>query len=244
MKARAWISSTTFSKAYLRVAWESRGSLMEYERRGFAQFFYVVLCGHVECLLSQRIKSRTESLRYFAQLRNLPPEKIKIGETVHSYPVGGLVDSLNLLLSATASDAENAPVARLIEIYSRVFPVKLSEFIGKDLKADLEALAGLRNLFAHGRDVFMEFDGPMLEKGTLDGNPLKQPAQRLYEVGLIKNFEINGRNHNDFHAIFYSDAVLLHFYNAVSLIDEKIRNDSSHAIEHMKWMLPPLPKIN
>ena len=233
-----------FSKAYLRVAWESRASLTEYERRGFAQFFYVVLCGHIECLLSQRIKNRVESLRYFTRLRNLPPEKVRIGEIDHSYPVDGLVDSLNLVLSAVSNEAENAPIAKLTEIYGRVFPIKLSDTIGKDLKADLDSLAGLRNLFAHGRDIFMEFDGPMMERGTLDGNPLKQPAQRLHEVGLIKSFEIDGRNHNDFHAIFYSDEVLLHFHNAVSLIDEKMRNDPSHPIEHMKWLLPALPKLN
>jgi hypothetical protein len=52
MESRIWISTTTYSKAYLAVAWERRKQLKDYEARGFAQFVYLTLSAHLAAVFA------------------------------------------------------------------------------------------------------------------------------------------------------------------------------------------------
>lgn len=116
-----------------------------------------------------------------------------------------------------------------MEIFAWVFPEKLRDVIGSELHEDMIALSDLRNIFAHGRQIFMDFygEGFLDLLGSLDGNPLKKPANRLFKVGIIKSLEITGQNHNDFYAVFYSDDAMLYFYRAVNSIEEKLEANST-----------------
>jgi hypothetical protein len=58
MKSRTWISTTTYSKAYLAVAWEKRHELKDYKRRGFAQFVYLTISAHLEGVLAELLSKR------------------------------------------------------------------------------------------------------------------------------------------------------------------------------------------
>lgn len=247
MTARAWISTTTFSRAYLLVAWKSRDQLKEYERRGFAQFFYLTICGHVEGLLASVIKSRLDSIKML-RWHPIPPMQIKDGDTVHSCSFDPVVESMERIISTLSDDTESAPLARLIDLHSRVFPQPLSDIVGSDLHQDLNALASLRNLFAHGRDLFMKFDmkfdDPLAGKATLDKNPLQLPAQRLQAAKIIKDFNITGQNYHDFQAVFFGDEALLYFYRAVQDIEKKLRAFCTFLPETMRVTFPTLPDLN
>lgn len=243
MTARAWISTTTFSKAYLLVAWKSRDQLKEYERRGFAQFFYLTICGHVEGLLASVIKSRLHSinmLRWYP----IPPMQVEDGDTVHSCPFDPVVESMERIISTLGDEIDSAPLAKLIELHSKVFPQALSDIVGSDLHQDLLALAYLRNLFAHGRDLFMKFDNAFAGKATLDKNPLQLPAQRLQAAKIIKDFNITGQNYNDFQAVFFGDEALLYFYRAVQDIEKKLRAFCTFLPETRLPTFPTLPDLD
>lgn len=122
-----------------------------------------------------------------------------------------------------------------------MFSQSLKEVVGKELHEDLTALASLRNLFAHGRDLFIEFDAPFAEKATLDKNPLQKPAQRLHQVGIIKDFNITGQNYDEFQTLFFSDEALLHFYQAVQKIEESLMNSIRFLPDKAMPFLQKLP---
>jgi hypothetical protein len=224
MASRIRISTTVFSKAYLAIAWKSRDDLTGYEKRGFVQFSYLTICEHVESLLSSIIKRRIDSIKHMLHWDKLPPIQFKNEDKIHYCELEPLVESLLRVLSRVADDTENAPLSKLIDLYSKVFSQSLKEVVGKELHEDLTALASLRNLFAHGRDLFIEFDAPFAEKATLDKNPLQKPAQRLHQVGIIKDFNITGQNYDEFQTLFFSDEALLYFYQAVQKIEESLMN--------------------
>jgi hypothetical protein len=143
-------------------------------------------------------------------------------------------------------DVNSAPLCKLIESFNNIFPENLKNLIGADLDSDIRALANLRNLFAHGRNLMMEFEvsDSFTLKGTLDSNQLKLPAERLYKAGLIKNFDMDSINYNEFHSIFYSDEVLLYFYKAIENIDIKLKSFAVFPVERNMFnfnsSLPPL----
>ncbi|MBD2086540.1 hypothetical protein H6F52_16405 [Coleofasciculus sp. FACHB-542] len=240
MSSRVKISTSIFSKAYLAVAWKSRNELTDYERRGFAQFFYLTICGHIESLLSSIIKVRINSIRYMVRWEAVPPMQFNDGGQIHHCELKPVIDSVLQIVSLVAKDTENAPLNKLFELYSKVFSQSLKEITGKDLYEDLDALASLRNLFAHGRDLFIEFDGPFPDKATLDNNPLQKPAQRLFKAGIIKDFNITGRNYDKFQALFYSDEVLLYFYRSVQKIEDVLIKSIGFMPEKSMTYMPPL----
>jgi hypothetical protein len=244
MPARAHISTNTFSKAYLAVAWKSRNELQDYERRGFGQFFYLTICGHIESLLSVIIKQRVDSIKLMVRWDELPSWKYTVEGQVHNCKIDPLVESLWNIMSVMNSECENAPLGKLTELYNKVFSRKISEIIEKDLSDDLNALVSLRNLFAHGRDLFIDFDDS-LEKGNLDTSPLKKPAERLHLAGII---EISNLKSNlvEFHSAFYSDKALLYFYNSVQRIEKKLLSSMDFLPEKVSipiYLLSPLPDL-
>lgn len=243
MSSRAWISPSGFSTAFLTKAWQERTSLTFYERRGFGQFFYLTICQHLEHVLSTQIKMRLEFMRNILADDRLPPIKFVDGETTHECPVTPLCESLRVLTSSTIGDCETAPLRKLVDIHRSVFPQKLSEIIGKELNRDLDALAALRNLFAHGRDLFMDFDDHEIRKGTPDGNPLKLPAQVLCAAGIIDSSNITGQNWQDFHDTFYSDKALLYFHTSVKNIEQRLREFHPFLPEVKLPMLAKFPEI-
>jgi hypothetical protein len=249
MTSRAGISTSNFNKAYIAIAWNARHDLHEHEKRGFAQFFYLTMCGHIESVLSAIIKERMRSIRYMLPWNNLPPMRFEKDEATGRVPeyhsLKPLYESLLKIISVVESDTDNAPLGKLIELYNKVFQQTLKDVIGKDLYEDLDALASLRNLFAHGRDLFIEFTGSWNDdvKGTLDKNPLQKPAQRLHRAGIVKDFDITMQNYIDFHTYFYNDDALMYFYNSVKKIEERLATFVDFPPEVMSRHFMRLPDL-
>lgn len=245
--ARISTSTSTFSKSFLVKAWEARNELMDYERRGFAQFFYLTLCGHIESELSLVITLRLQLINRAFRGNTLPPMKWKIDEIEHEFPLDPLIQSISKITARLEAEVKSAPLNKLMdELFGRVFPEKLSKVVGTELFGDLQSLAKLRNLSAHGRDLTMEFEVDDFSdfKGTLDNNVLKQPAERLHHAGVINDFDINGNNYDDFLSIFYSDAAMRYFYNAAQGVEIKLRSLGMFPPEQ-SWHLrhPQLPPL-
>lgn len=244
-RGRAFISTSTFSKSFLAKAWEARRELLDYEKRGFAQFFYLTLCGHIESELAFTIVRRLHFISRIVRWDALPPMKYKNQDVEQECPLDPLIQSIQQIAQRLEADVESAPLSKLIELFGRVFPESLRDILGSELFEDMNSLAVLRNIFAHGRNLTMDFEGEDWSsfKGTLDGNALKKPAERLYHAGIITSFDINGENYNDFHASFYSDDAMLYFYKAVQSIEARLESFSPFPPEQ-RWSvqakLPPL----
>ena len=118
-KGRIFISTSVFNKAYLKRAWAERGALADYERRGFAQFFYLTICGHLESLIAEVIKARLRSIRTMLPWDQLGVmEYTKDGER-YSCSLQPLVSSLFALLGSSEETAEQAPFEQLRKLYSK-----------------------------------------------------------------------------------------------------------------------------
>lgn len=242
---RISISTSRFNKSFLAKAWEARKDLLDYERRGFAQFFYLTLCSHIESELAHTITRRLRFITRIVRWDALPPMKWQNGDTEGVCSLDPIVQSVQHIAKRLEADVETAPLARLVDLFARVFPESLRDVLGPDLYGDMESLSVLRNLFAHGRNLTMELEGEdhSTSKGTLDGNPLKKPAATLRRAGIIKDFDITGNNYNDFHSHFYADDAMLYFYKAAQSIETQLESftpfpPEGHWITHDK--LPSL----
>jgi hypothetical protein len=85
--------------------------------------------------------------------------------------------------------------------------------IGPELKKDLDALASLRNYFAHGRSLQFKLPPDSIRESNLDSNNLKQPVERLHAAGIIKKMGFTSRDYTEILAQLYSDDAVLYFHN-------------------------------
>lgn len=244
---RISISTTVFSKAYLATAWKDRGELQDYEKRGFGQFFYLTICSHLESVIAEIIQKRLESIQFMVGWETLPPIQFEVDNQIQEYSLSPVYTSLLSIVAQIKNDSHNAHLMRLIEIYNRVFSPSIRDVLGKNLYEDLMALASLRNLFAHGRELFFEIEDLSKDlskaKLTLDANPLHQPAQRLHEAGLIKNMNITGQNYSEFESVFYGDGALLYFYKVAKQIEERLKESVAFFPEKDFFTTPGLPEL-
>lgn len=118
--------------------------------------------------------------------------RFKQADQKHLCDLRPLYESLLRIVGALEDQSRTAPLNKLIELYNVTFSPVLREVIGTDLNDDLLALASLRNLFAHGRDFFLEFKWQVDGAGyaCLDSNPIKQPALRLQKAGIIRDLNV------------------------------------------------------
>ena len=245
MPSRTWISTTTYSKAYLAVAWQSRHQLKDYERRGFAQFVYLTMSAHLEGALAELLRKRCDSLRYMVRWETLPSMQFTQDKQKHLCDLKPLYESLLRVLTALEEESHTAPLTKLTELYNVLFSPSVRDIVGKELHEDLLALASLRNLFAHGRDFFLEFEDPfnVAAYASLDSNPIQRPALRLHAAGVIKDLKITGQTHGDFQSAFFADDALLYFYRAVEQIEQKLSEAMTFLPEKSMWHYPKLPKL-
>ncbi len=181
--------------AFLRVMWSERARLQLIERSGFSQFFYLTLCGFIESALALVIKRRLHSIRSLSYKAS--PVRFDDNGLEHALTNQAIVDSLSIYMEASMSSLSSAPLGKLTELYSQLFPEKLVDVLGKDLFDDVQALVALRNLFAHGRDIYLELVGELGGDAqvVLDGNPLQKPLSRLVAAGLLETTKATASNH-------------------------------------------------
>jgi hypothetical protein len=165
------------------------------------------------------------------------------GEQTHACDIKPVYESLFRVVDSIAEESHTAPLGKLIELHNTLFSPPLRGVLGKELHEDVLALASLRNLFAHGRELFLEFDDPFAGRATLDANPIQPPALRLHRAGIIKDLKITGQNHDEFHSTFYGDGALLYFYTAVQQVEQKLIESVAFLPEKQLWTVDPLPNL-
>ncbi|QFS52873.1 hypothetical protein [Nostoc sphaeroides] len=247
MKTRGSFPTSNYNTAYIARAWGMHKELEEREKRGFYQFFYLTICGHIESILSSVINARLDSINWLLQWDKIPPANYNENNITSLCDQKTVVESLLKIISAFENETENAPLGKLIDLHNKIFNKKLSELIGKELYEDLNAVASLRNLFAHGRNLFVEFkfDAPLTDgEVTLDYNPLKKAFDRLLRAGIINNpSNFNLQNYGDFLVSFYNDDAFLYFYRAIQEVEEKLDNSIEFPPERAKRFFVRLPDL-
>ncbi len=174
----------------------------------------------------------------------IPPFQYKENDVSKEHSSQPICDSVLNIIDAVESETKNAPLNKLMEQYNKIFQQSLKDVIEKDLYDDLLALASLRNLFAHGRDLFIEFTGSWDNaQGTLDKNPLQKAAIRLYHAGIISDLNITMQNYIDFTDIFYNDDALLYFYQSAQKVEDKLGNFLDFPPESFSRYFMKLPDL-
>jgi hypothetical protein len=236
------ISTTTFSRAYLQRAWEQRGTLAEYERNGFGQFFYLTTTGHLEASMAEIMSRRVMYSR--AVIAQLKDKNFSWQDQMDAsdYVVRPIHDTLMNLLLFFDRKIEKAPLEPLIELFQDVFAIKLPELLG-DAYQDLKALANLRNVFAHGRDFWLRFEQDEDNLSSLEKNPLLLPAQRLLAANVLTTLRFDSWTHPDFQRAFFSDGAMLYFLGRARHIEALLKNVLTFAPETQMPLMISLPEL-
>lgn len=194
--------------------------------------------------INARIGTAMNSIKW----DNFAPKKFTDHGVAKLCPLDPVTTSIKSILARLRDEVEVAPLSKLTELYSTVFSKKISEMIGLELNYDLLALTSIRNLFAHGRNFFLEFKEPtdefaMPSEITLDSHPLKAAAERLRKASLIEDIDYNGVNHDQLRSAFYGDGALLYFYEKVNEIEKQLVASQNFEPEKFHLYLPPLPSL-
>jgi len=244
MTSQALFPTNNHSKAFIAYVWGIRAELEESQRRGFYQFLYLTICAHIESLLFSIIKARLHSIQ--ATWYSIPPMNYTENNISSLQDRKVVVESGLKIIKSLEKDIEKASLDKLIEIHNKIFKRKLSELISRKLYEDLKALPSLRNSFAHGRDLFLEFklDAFSTEKLDFDSNPLKPAFDRLVRANIAENISsFNFENYNDLIALFYSDNACLYFYNAIQEIEKELNNSIEFPPEKRRRFSVALPNL-
>ncbi len=241
--------------AYLHAAWNSRFALKGPERIGFAQFFYSFINTHLESRLCSLIDLRLESMRTYVQeaSHNLAYylTHVKPGDAsmrfrsldADSHPA---FYSLHKMINEKGDLLTTAPIGRLMRIYDSIFPTPLRTILGDELKLDLDAVISMRNVFAHGRRITIDHEGPMgAGAAQLDSSTLKDAAARLKQTGILpKDETVSVENYHLWERSIFADAALMYFYGKIVEIDDKVKGCPTSRQEADKISkLPKLPEL-
>lgn len=161
-------------KAYLAKAWAVRAELTDYERRGFAQFFYLTVCGHLEAVLVAHIKARLFSMSAF-KWHNAPNMKFKDMESPMSRFEDESEDQIRRNLSAGAYSS-----ARQLHEAQEILAKKASE---------REALVQEAKRFNERQTLAAEVSNQIGERQAVaaeSANQLAKEANRLskWAIGI------------------------------------------------------------
>jgi hypothetical protein len=222
MKHRQYIRSSSTGVAYLIRAWEDRTNLESHERRGFGQHFYMMLSSHLESVICRKICLRFDAIHTFVgEPSRVKPLQMGTPQGIETIDPASICLSIRRICDRRKQDIAKAAYERLKEEYRVAFAKPLPEVLGQDLFADLEALFVLRNILAHGREIYLEHEidpeGVCREK--LDGNPLKTPIDRLVQAGILERPILPTFTIDRFLTFLSMDEALRYFYESSQQIE-------------------------
>jgi hypothetical protein len=247
-------ASQDSNMAYLHAVWNSRLSLKDQEKLGFAQFFYIFLNTHIESQLVALINFRLDSIRNFVQTAS----RDRVYHLTHTlksgapYPKAKEIDthpsfhSIHKMVTEKYEGLKSASIGRLIKTYDSLFLQSLKAAIGEDLKRDLDAVSSMRNIFAHGRRIGIDLENSSgILKANIESSTLKEAVQRLQKANLLSKVEpTSAHNYHLWESSIFSDSALLYFYNRIMLIDSKLKDCECSLQERARIALMPcLPEL-
>lgn len=200
----------------------------------------MTICGHIEAVISTRIKSRLKSIEIFIQKSTVDPARFQTKDELETIPIDALVDSIQSINTSLQREVRSAPLSKLVDIFRTVFPSNLQAALGPLNYSALFALADLRNAFAHSREII--FNVELGGEKTLEGSALEKPIKLLRQVNIAQPAGKNDQS-SDFD-ILYQDVALLFFFRRVKEIEEKLIEYTQFGpSDFPDYTVPNLPEI-
>jgi len=189
--------------------------MLEYERRGFFQFLYVTACGHAESVICDYLKS---SLFYplldIKTAKTFPERKMTIEETEYSVSTEPEQRAVQRILERTIEDLDKAPFERIDLLHKTIVGSSIREIIGPDLHDNLKGLISVRNLLAHGRELYVEIDESFCTDASFEQHPLLNAIKSLRQNKLFNTENADTYDAHEAQGIIYRDDVVRHFWNS------------------------------
>lgn len=211
---RIGISTIAYSKAYITKSWENHAQMLDYERRGFFQFLYITACGHAESVICDYLKSILfHPLLDIKKATSFPDRKMTIGETELSVSTEPEQSAIRRILERTVEEIEKAPFDRIESLHKLIVGSSIRETIGPDLHDSLKGLVSVRNLLAHGRELYVEIDESFSADTSFESHPLENAIKSLRQAKLFNTEQSDTYDAQDAKGVIYQDEVVRHFWN-------------------------------
>jgi len=214
--------------------------LSENERKGFAQYFYLTMCGHLEAVLAECINVRLRAIEMFVSKDSVQPASFRSGENIETVSIDPLIGSIRGMSNSLNKQVKNAPLSNLIEQASMLFfnskPIPLSTA----QREVLLALGDLRNVFAHNRNLVFHVEHKGID--VLAGSALNKAIKILRVEGIMAEFD--SLSDSSTFDIVYSDEAMLFFYSQAKNIDRRLRETTVFGPQWFQLhIIPELPAI-
>src|SRR6266702_1463769 len=216
---RLGISTLVYSKAFISKAWAVRASMEEYERRGFFQFLYVTACGHAESILCNYLKAVLFlPLLTIRSATQFPVRVHTVDGIEHVISTEPEHRALQRVLQSTIDDIDRAPLARLEKLHETIVGKTIHDIIGSNRYDDLRGLVSVRNLLAHGRELYVNINfsdqADLRVDLSFEQHPLENAIKSLRQANLIGREDKTRMTPDELMGAIYKDEVVVHFWNA------------------------------
>jgi hypothetical protein len=214
MQGKLGISSIVYAKAFIKGSWDKRASMEDYERRGFLNFLYITACGHAETVIADYLKS-VLFIPIFGLTKTTDFPKRKVIEDGSENLVSTEPEqrAVQRLLERTTADLERAPMDRIESLHKTICGTTVREVVGPDLHDKLNGLLAVRNVLAHGRLLYVNFEDSGIPDSTFEQHPFENAIKCLRQSGLF-NANAVPADANELYSVIYRDDVIRHFWNA------------------------------
>jgi len=238
--------STAAGRAFLQFTWNRRTEMGEEEAQGFSQFFYISIMGHVEALIAEVIYLRLVGVGEFLfDTRQVTGVHSSNGDmtTVNYDPVRRSISRIIAELSRDTSD--KFPFESLVSTYAKIFGRKVKAVVGEQVLQDIGALAKLRNVFTHGREIRFSFRQGDVPATDWDDSQLAMPAARLRLAGILPEAHKDPfTGHAALQSLLFSQPAMLHFYEAAQKFESRIAEVLELQRERDSILMNSLPDLS
>jgi hypothetical protein len=195
----------------------------DYERRGFFHFLYVTASGHAESIICDYLKS----VLLLAKLpihtgKAFQTRKLMVNGVEHLLSTEFEQRAIERLLDRTNDELERASFERIQSLHKTITGDSIQDIVGEELHDRFKGLLSVRNVVAHGRQLYVNFDDSLQADPSFEEHPLEHAMKNLKRSKLFPT-DASAVDANDLYGLIYKDEVLLHFWNASVSIGEKYR---------------------
>lgn len=247
MAGRLTISTVVYSKAFISKIWTNRAEFEKYERRGFFQFLYVTACGHMESIISDYLKSVLQyplmSIKVMPDV-GFPCRDIVRNDIRSSVSMEYEQQAVERILEKTMGDIDKAPFDKLESFHRTIAGCSIRDIVGVELYDHIKGLVSVRNLLAHGRQLYIEMDESFCADVGFEQHPLENAIKSLRQVGLFVEEQARSLQPDDVTGLIYDDDAVVHFWNASAIIAEiysaRAAQENLHPIGNFIYAIPKL----
>ena len=211
------ISTITYAKSFITKTWDNHPQMLEYERRGFFQFLYVTACGHAESVICDYLKSFLYfSLFDIRKLEAFSQRTMEVDGVKHLINTEPEQRAVQRILESTIKDIDKSSFNRIEILHKLIVGSTICETIGPDLYGNLMGLISVRNLLAHGRELYIEIAVDEANEFSVDTSfekhPLEKAIKSLQKAKLYNSEQYDSNDTDGPKSAIYQVEAMKHFW--------------------------------